>query len=263
MPGYFGTDVQAALQRRTDDHAEWLFSTPGFCHPGRFFATDALELVDWDMIFEILDRDGVFGFRLLPVAHEAEVVRRLGERSCRIDFWEILVATAADAQAAAGRIVADGLPDGLHYAALPEDAEAGGVAAVQAFLAENGIVPFSGSMLIGEFRPAVTLAVADDRNRIVAVAHAYRPHNDHGGFGGWAWGGLVAVAPDHRGGGLGRFVNARMIEVGIDRLDASHVYEQVAATNVPSRRMVEASGLRLDPRWRSGIAVRDGGRFTA
>jgi hypothetical protein len=46
-------------------------------------------------------------------------------------------------------------------------------------------------------------------------------------------------------------------------LGATHVYELVSATNVPSRRMVESCGLRHEPAFLSGMAVpADGGRFT-
>ena len=46
-------------------------------------------------------------------------------------------------------------------------------------------------------------------------------------------------------------------------LGAAHVYELVSAKNVPSRRMVEACGLRHEPGLVCGIAIpNDGALFT-
>ena len=37
---YFGTGVQVALQRRAEELYDWLYTTAGCCHPGRFCGTD-------------------------------------------------------------------------------------------------------------------------------------------------------------------------------------------------------------------------------
>ena len=79
----------------------------------------------------------------------------------------------------------------------------------------------------------------------------------------YAWGGLVAVAESQRGKGLGSYVNARMVIAAFRDLDATHVYELVSATNIPSRRMVVSCGLRREPALVCGIATpNDGARFT-
>lgn len=46
-------------------------------------------------------------------------------------------------------------------------------------MAANGVMPLSGSMLVGEFGPAVTIAFADAAGEIVAAAHTYFAHNEH------------------------------------------------------------------------------------
>ena len=62
---------------------------------------------------------------------------------------------------------------------------------------------------------------------------------------------------------LGKYVNAKMVSDCFSRLDAESIHELVAASNTPSRKMVEASGLRLDPTVKCGIAMSGGeGRFT-
>jgi hypothetical protein len=105
--------------------------------------------------------------------------------------------------------------------------------------------------------------VGDETGTIVAVAHGYLPHNSYSNYHRHAWGGLVAVAESQRGKGLGNYINARMIVSVFRDLRATHVYELVSASNVPSQRMVESGGLRPDPAVVCGIATpADSARFT-
>ena len=70
-------------------------------------------------------------------------------------------------------------------------------------------------------------------------------------------------AEAHRGRGLGNDINARMVFSVFRELGAEQVYEFVSSTNVASRRMVEACGLRLDPDRVCGIATpTESARFT-
>jgi len=114
-------------------------------------------------------------------------------------------------------------------------------------MAAAGLVPFS----IGH---SVTIIVGNETD-VVATAHGYLPHNDLSPYRGYAWGGLVAVSEACRGNGLGKLVNAFMIDRVFRELGASHIYELVSAKNVPSRRMVEACGLKLEPGLTCGIAT--------
>ena len=126
-----------------------------------------------------------------------------------------------------------------------------------------GVVPFSGSLLVGALGPATTVAVGDRNGTVVAAAHGYLPHNAYSAYHRHAWGGLVAVAESQRGKGLGNYVNARMIVSAFRDLDATHVYELVSASNVPSRRMVESCGLRPEPGLVCGLATpNESARFT-
>jgi len=134
---------------------------------------------------------------------------------------------------------------------------------IQTLMAAAGVVPFSGSLLIGALGPATTVAIGDDNGTVVATAHGYLPHNAHGAYHRHAWGGLVAVAESQRGKGLGNYINARMIVSVFRDLCATHVYELVSATNTPSRRMVESCALRAEPSLVCGIATpNDSARLT-
>ena len=126
-----------------------------------------------------------------------------------------------------------------------------------------GVVPFSGSLLVGALGPATTVVVGDRNGTIVAAAHGYLPHNAHSAYHRHAWGGLVAVAELQRGKGLGNYINARMVVSVFRDLDAAYVYELVSASNMPSRRMVESCGLRPEPALVCGAATpNETARFT-
>jgi hypothetical protein len=263
MGGYFGTETQQRLQAKVEARGEFIRTTPGVCESGRIMSCDNMDRLGWELILEFLESDGVFGFRFLPVDRVAALRDRLAGYGYRFDTWDIFVADAATVVAASDANLCAGLPEGLMELEGPSEPDAEYTRRVQLVMSEAGVVPFSGSMLVGEQGPAVTAVIADTDGNPVATAHAYLPHNAFSEFRGYAWGGLVAVAESQRGRRLGNYVNARAISRAVRDLGASHVYELVSSKNIPSRRMVQSCGLRQDPSVVAGMAVpSDGARFT-
>jgi RimJ/RimL family protein N-acetyltransferase len=255
MAGYYGTQMQQALQMQAEAAAEWIMATPGACQAGRFMGCDDPGRLGWDRINEYLDRDGLCGFRLISAAQSDEVRARLAAQDFRFDTWDVFVGERGTALVMSEEILSRGLPDGITEMPTPTDPESEDMQRIQALMDAVGVVPFSGSMLAGIHGPATTTALGDQDGNVVAVAHGDMPHNTHSGYHRYAWGGLVAVAEAARGRGLGAFVNARMT-VGVFRdLGATHIYELVSATNIPSRRMVESCGLRHEPGLLCGLAT--------
>jgi RimJ/RimL family protein N-acetyltransferase len=151
----------------------------------------------------------------------------------------------------------------MSWLELGTDPEGAATNRVQSFMLANGVVPFSGSMLLGRCGPARTLAIVDVDGNVVASACTYLPHNDTSVHAHTAWGGLVAVDPSQRGLRLGVLINAAMVKSAFDELAAESIYELVSPSNMASRRMVEACGLRHDPAVVSGVAAPvDGTRYT-
>ena len=254
MSGYFGTEVQQRLQARAEAAGAFIEATPGACQSGRMMGCDDPDRLGWQQIDAFLERDGTVGFRLLSVQTADKVRSRLEERGFRLDSWTVFLADRGAALAACETILARGLPEGLSELESPTDPEGDDTRRIQALMGECGVVPFSGSLLVGACGPATTVALAD-RAACVAAAHGYLPHTAHSPYHGYAWGGLVAVAAHHRSRGLGAYVNAFMIESVMRDLAATHIYELVSASNVPSRRMVEACGLRHEPNLVCGLAT--------
>jgi Acetyltransferase (GNAT) family len=263
MSGYFGTEKQQKLQALAEASVAFINATPGACQTGRMMGCDDPDRFGWDCIDQYLNRDGVFGFRMLSATKAVEVGHRLAERNCRFDTWDVFLSDRANALQVCETIVAGKLADGLTDLAIPTAPESPQTRNIQTLMGSVGVVPFSGSFLAGEYGPVVTVAIGDFQGNALAAAHGYLPHNGFSAFHRHAWGGLVAVAESHRGMGLGSFINARMVTDVFARLGATHICELVSATNIPSRRMVESCGLSHDPSLVCAIAtLGDGSKFT-
>lgn len=262
MSGYFGTDMQIALQKAADAAREWVRATPGACDPARCLGSDDPDRLGWDRILSLAERDGMIGFRLIRPDQALEARRRLEASGFRLDLWNVFIADATAALPACGAVTSRPPPAGTRLVVVSEPKERGRAGDLQRVMAECGVAPVSGERLAGRSGPAVTLALADDADRIIASAHAYFAHNAHSRHHRSAWAGLVAVAPEHRGAGLGGWINAAIVERAFRDLDARTVHELVSDGNDASRRMVESSGLRIEPGLVSGLATRGSERFT-
>jgi hypothetical protein len=259
---YFGTETQISLQRRAEELYDWLYDTPGCCHPGRFCGTDDQSLLGWPTIEAILRRDKVFGFRLRPATERQAISDRLEALGCQLHTWNVFVADAHDALPASRTHIARLLPDDLSEGALSSGDSDDHVQEIQKFMSDNAIAPFSARMLRGDLGPVATPYIRDSAGRVVACAHAYFPHNKHSVYKNAAWVGLVAVADEQRGRRLGTRINARAICLAIEALGATAIYELVASDNEVSRRMVESCGPRLRPDLICGIGSAEQHRFT-
>ncbi|WP_138465429.1 GNAT family N-acetyltransferase [Poseidonocella sp. HB161398] len=255
MPGFYGSDRQIALQRAAEADAAWISVTPGACQACRFVGCDDPGRLGWDAIRRILDRDGMIGFRLLSPAAMAEVAQRLAPDGWRVDTWNVFGASAAAARAAIAPILALPLPAGAAAALHEAGPEAPQTRALQAFMADQGLAPFSGTRLCGDGCDTRTVVIRNADGAILASAHCYLPHGPLSPHHRDAWVGLVAVDPAHRGTGLGLRANAEAIRAALDDLGAEAVHELVSAANIPSQRMMARCGLALDPGRICGIAL--------
>jgi RimJ/RimL family protein N-acetyltransferase len=255
MAGFFGSEAQRELQSRTYELRDWIAATPGLYNAGRFYGVDDPDRLPWETLEELLKRDGILGFRMISPAQAERYFPKVEDLGCRIDRWDIFVGAASDVDAASSAILARGLPAGLRIASALVGPETDDTRRLQQFCADNGLAPFPGAMLASAAPLAATTVIEDEAGRVIAAGHAYFPHNDYSPFRRHAWVGLVSVAANARGKGLGAFVNALLVQAAISDLGASHVYEMVAPDNPASRRMIESCGLTLRPELLCGVGV--------
>lgn len=263
MDCYFGTDQQIRLQQKVDELTPWCKDTKGAVNGGRVLGTDDHDALGWSKILELLKDGGVFTFRMVPVEKIETLRSRLSEHGMRFDSWNVFSANRDKIRKHTSTLVESHLPDGYSLVDTEELSDNTVISDIQACMARNGVVPFSGRLLSGQSLPSVTIAVRDRDANIVASAFGYFPYNRFSKWSSTAWGGLVSVDKAQRGRKLGVYVNAHMVRGCVDRLGAKAVHEFAAATNMPSRKMIERSGLELDPHVVSGLATAGSGRFTA
>lgn len=123
MSGYFGTELQQRLQAQAEASVGFINSTPGACHTGRTMGCDDPDRLGWEQIEAFIDRDGVCGFRLIPIGKVDELKSRLAERGCRLDTWDVFLADRPTALAASEVILSQKLPDGFTELEKPSDPE--------------------------------------------------------------------------------------------------------------------------------------------
>ena len=113
MAGFYGTEEQQALQRRTQEMRDWIASTPGIYNAGRFIGVDDPDRVPEPLIEEMLARDGLIGFRMISPAQADRIFPPLEAGGYRIDTWDILVGTPDTAGVEAGAITGRPVPEGI------------------------------------------------------------------------------------------------------------------------------------------------------
>ena len=262
MPRFFGTPEQQRLQQRVHERLDWTNATPGACNPGRFLGTDDPERLGWDVVADILEHDGFFGFRLIRASDIPEIQAKLAELGFRIDFWDVFAAPAETVLGQCHPIINQPLPEGLNWRSDADLREPDKIEQVQTLISNCGVVPLYADMMCGKAVPSVLCVLEDHSGKAIAAAYGYMPHNEHSLHRNNAWGGLVAVDTEHRGQRLGVLVNAKMAAMCVEQLGAQHLHELVSSSNDTSRRMVQRCGLVLDPHLKCGIATKGETRFT-
>ena len=263
MDCYFGTDQQVRLQKKVDELTNWCLDTEGAVNGGRFLGTDDYKTLGWSKIIDLIKDCGVFTFRMIPIETVDELQSNLSKHGMRFDSWSVFSAAKDTIKVHTEPLFELPLPDGYTLVDVSELTDVAVISQIQQCMARSGVVPFTGRLLSGQSLPSVTIAIRDKNANVVATAFGYFPYNQYSKWTSTAWGGLVSVDEAQRGKKLGVLINALMVRGCVEKLGAKEVQEFAAATNKPSRRMIERSGLRLDPSVVSGIATTGSARFTA
>src|SRR6476620_702499 len=92
MSGYFGTDIQRALQKLVFESLPTIAATRGLCNSGRLIATDQPEALGADTLKEMMASNGVLGFRVLNPIQFKTHIAPFESQGNRIDTWDVFMA---------------------------------------------------------------------------------------------------------------------------------------------------------------------------
>lgn len=246
------------LLDKVDDLQAWTDATPGACNGGRAIATDDPDRLGWEVIQSHLRRDGLFVFRHVPVQQVAEIGARVEAWGYGLHSWRVFHGTAEDIRSNRRPPKARS----SHQIGTEARPSADMVTEAMSFLREYGIKPFTARILSGQVSPSVLVSARAADGTLHGVAFGHVCFNAHSPWAETAWCGLVAVAAAARGCGLGRTINDAVIDAMFARPGISGVVEYAAEDNLPSRRMIEGSGLTLRHDFVTCAASRSGTRPT-
>lgn len=240
---YFGDSGIQMLQKARDEQVTELSDLPGAVIHGRVFSSDDPETFGWPRLKDVMAAEGMISLRGVDEITLRRSCDELAEFNPVVHRWDMFMADADTLRDVCAPIAAAPLAKGLVRTPDSEITPAL-VHAVQRFLSEQGVSPFSKYALLGQLFPAKLLVLQHDDGRIAAAGFAAMTHNRHSPFAGVAWVGLIAVDPELRGLGLGKQVDALSNLVAVDELGAVATMEFVARDNKPSRAMLESCGLK-------------------
>ncbi|MEO3414485.1 GNAT family N-acetyltransferase [Roseovarius sp. CAU 1744] len=258
MSGYFGTEAQQKLQRKSDRLTAWMMNTPGACLSGRLIASDDPDRLGWKIIREHLLEDGVFSFRWVDRNGLERIKSETRDLGASVHGWDGFCNDSAALRPIATDLLTHEMPAGLGCRIADQTS----VRALQSFFVDNAISPLSAAVLTGANCNTRSVLIADERDKIAAAGFVGMLQNRFSPLHDCAWLGLITCDPDMRGHGLGRRVTAELIRVALDDLGAGRVMGFAAASNAASGAMLRGCGLR-PVNHASYVATLSATRFTA
>ena len=257
MSGYYGTDTQQRMQRKSDRLTPWVMNTPGACLTGRVMGTDDPDRLGWDIIRDHLAEDGAYSFRWIGPAGLDRIRRETHDLGVTIHGWDGYANDAVALRRSIAAPLARDLPAGMARQVV----DAAAAIDLQRFFVENQIAPLSASVLTGRICQARSIVIRAPDGMIAAAGFVGMMQNRFSPLHDCAWAGLIASATQHRGQGLGLRITCELIRSALDDLGARRVMGFAAPDNLASKAMLARCGL-LPADHASYVTTLSGARFT-
>ena len=219
---------------------------PALSNGGRILNILDLDAVAMETLAEHARR---FGFASVTAVPITETIKRLKDHfgdEVGTNVWLAVFGNADSVLPACRDIVSEfNMPEGwsLSYLACPNDAQVEQIAALSLAC---GVAPSPTYYIRSEVFPHLTACLWDETGALAAIAAASQRYHPDSRFGDTAFAGSVAVSPDRRRMGLGRFINAAILLESQSAFGWQRVLEQARADNAASRGMIRACGLSED-----------------
>ena len=136
------------------------------------------------------------------------------------------------------------------------------ISEIQELNIASGIAPYPAYYTKSEAVPCLTTCFWDEHGTMVATASANYRYHPKSRFSRHLFAGSVAVSPDHKRKGLGKLANAIVLVESHKAFGWVTALEQARPDNIPSRRMIEACGLKMSDDWVTISVVNSEEEFT-
>jgi len=247
MAEYCGTELQVAIQARMRERQAWIEKTPEIANGGRVLNFLEPEKTGWERIHELFAEDRVLSFTAQCLDTTMPVLRDTFGAACKYPYWNVFFGDAQTAVDASQSVLADvRVPAGWKLQSLerPTDEQ---ISAVQQLNMATGIAPYPAFYSRGEAVPCLTTCLWNDEGSLVGTASANCRYHRDSRLSGHIFEGSVSVAQECRGMGLGKLLNAAVLRDSQRVYGWTGVLAQARPDNLPSRRMIEACGLKMCP----------------
>ncbi len=246
MQEYFGSETAVAAQKLLRDLHPEIEANPALSNGGRILNILDLDAVGIEAVADFARRFGFVGITAVPISETRKVLSDHFGDTVKAEHWLVYLGEA-EAVVPACRAIVEGfeMPKGwtISRLAVPDDHEVEQIAELSLAC---GVAPSPVYFMRSEVLPSLTTCVHDETGRLVAAASASQRYHPDGRFGDTVFAGSVAVSPDMRGMGLGRFINASLLLESQARFAWRRILEQARPDNAPSRAMIRACGLQED-----------------
>jgi GNAT superfamily N-acetyltransferase len=245
-PEYAGDEEVVRIQKRIFEELDWVSSAGGLVSRG-----NRVSLIDaWrqspKIAIEIARKFDTAVF-FLHSNQLAEFTSWLNEADFGVSSF-LLFSSGDVAFTRSDAIASDNLPAscGLKEIRLDANTPRRTVASTQKLMATCGLPPMPGYFLRGLTQQNLSIVLVDQVDEVVGCVVAVDESGAGADFAGWYFPSTVGVAPNWQGKALGRWLNARAIQIARSVGAATFVHEGVSAANVVSQRMIVSCGLIRD-----------------
>ena len=262
MTEFVGTTEMIALQQRLLLRQPMLENCPWLANCDRLLAYLEPDEETWPEVRALAEQDGFLALLVLEKdVILSEVHKGLGP-SWSVDFWDAFMGDAPEVLMASSKVIASTcLPDGWHIKTSYglNDAE---IDEVQMLNQAGGVSANPAFSMRGDLRPSLTVLVRNSEGVLIATAYATMMFHPKSRLGDTVFAGIVSVAEEARGKGLGKLVNAHALTESRETMGWVQAVEFVASDNTASRGMVSACGLAHKEQRVGAIATNGNLRFT-
>jgi hypothetical protein len=244
---FYGTDEQQAFLRRGQDVFVLLRDESWVTYYGRGVGVIAPDEDKGDRALALARLQGVSHYAFVPEAEVAGTVAGLDALGFRTNLYRRWVGRCSVLDAARRVIAEHPLPSDVRILAIDHDSPEDMLEKLARVALAAGVLPPAGRAMRGLARPSLTMLALNDAGDPLSCAGASAfAHSDHPKWGGMAWWGMLATAPERRGQRLALILGAHVLVAMHETFGFEEFFTGVEPGNGPSEALCARMGLAPD-----------------